>query len=130
MSNWQDSDVRAEYANDLRKWAKGNLSMMAATELLIRGFDGSFINPGFPWMQVNEDGTGTPWINFDEITYHIGAKSGGERRFLTIVASLGSSEVDVNLYMALSLDQKHMDLVVCAVAHAGGFGEKYPWPSK
>jgi len=126
--SWQDSDVRAEHANDLREWAGGNLAMMAATELLIRGFDGSFINPGYPWMEVRDDGGA--WINFEAIPEHIGAKSGGEQRFLTIAASIGDSAVDVNLYMALSLDQKHMDLVVCAVAHAGGFGEKYPWPSK
>ena len=126
--SWQDGDIREAYAEELRAWAKGVHHTMAATELLIRGFDGSFLNPGYPWMEVNGS-DGMPWINFEVIPEHIGAKSGGERRFLLVVASIASSQVDVCLWEALSMDKKHTELVVSAVAHASGFGELYPWPA-
>lgn len=72
--------------------------------------------------------------------------SGGERAFLLIAASIGSSEVAVNLSDALaSLDRGHLDLVLAAIDHGslqhnevvydadgrprpGKLDALYPWP--
>ncbi len=131
----------------LRAWAKGMYTTEAAAELLIRGFGGRFAQPGYPWIRPGEDGG--YWIDLAAIPDNIGAYSGGERRFLLIVASIGSSEVQVNLSDALaSLGREQLDLVLAAIAHAAGshqhseviydpdgrpasFGQLdtlYPWP--
>jgi hypothetical protein len=52
---------------------------------------------------------------------HLGAKSGGEQRLLRIAASLGCSEVFVNLAEnIIGLDLHTQRLVLAAIAHSGG----------
>lgn len=105
----------------LRAWAKGTYPEEAATELLIRAFGGRFAGTGWGWMQTNE--AGAPWIDFESIPSHIGALSGGERRFLLLVASLAGA-VPVTLGDVLSgLDRDLVNLVLAAVAHAAGTHE-------
>jgi hypothetical protein len=111
----------ARHHTQLRAWAKGNHGLEAATELLIRGFNGRFADPGKPWIQPTTSGH---WIDFDSIPAQIGALSGGEQRFLQIAAALDGGETSVNLGRCLAgLDRHHVHLVLAAVAHASGTHE-------
>ncbi len=101
----------------LRAWANGVHALEAATELLIRGFNGRFADPGCPWVHPRTSGR---WIDFDAIPAQTGALSGGEQRFLQIAAALSDGQVTVNLGRALAgLDREHVHLVL-AGAHASG----------
>jgi hypothetical protein len=128
----------------LRAWAKGSYATEAAVELLLRGFRGRFAGSGWGWMKTDD---GRPWIDFEAIPEHIGGLSGGEQRFLRLVASIGGAE-PVVLSDALSgLDRDIVDLILAAVAHTSGshegvtvthdadgnaslnrVGTLYPWP--
>ena len=111
------TDIEEHHAQ-LRAWAKGIYGMEAATELLIRGFDGRFADPSCPWIHPTTSGH---WVDFESIPELSGALSGGEQRFLKIAAALDDGEVTVNLGRALAgLDRRHVHLVLAAVAHAAG----------
>ncbi len=113
--------MTSEHHAQLRAWAKGIYGLEAATELLIRGFDGRFAEPGCPWVHPTVSGH---WIDFDAIPAQVGALSGGEQRFLQIAAALSDGDVAVNLGHALAgLDREHVHLVLAAVAHAAGTHE-------
>ena len=115
------TDTERHHAQ-LRAWAKGSYGLEAATELLIRGFGGRFADPGCPWVHPTASGH---WIDFDAIPALMGALSGGEQRFLQIVASLSGSDTEVNLGYALAgLDRAHVHLVLAGVAHASGSHEQ------
>ena len=104
MSTYQLHEAR------LRKWARGAYDTEAATELLIRT---RWAGTEHPWV---EDG----WIDFNNITEHIGGYSGGEQRLLRIAASIGGDEL-VNLDDVIAgLDRRILDLVLAALAHLGG----------
>lgn len=106
---------------ELRAWAKGSYPVEAATELLIRAFEGRFAGAGYEWMQETEDGD--LYIEFEAIPTHIGGLSGGEKRFLMLVSSLaGESLVSLGDVLP-GLDRELMNLVLAAVAHAAGTHE-------
>jgi len=112
MTGVQDHHAR------LRAWARGIHGLEAATEMLIRGFDGRFADPGCPWMHPTASGY---WIDFESIPSLTGALSGGEQRFLQIAAALDDGDTTVNLGRCLAgLDRQHVHLVLAAVAHAAG----------
>lgn len=116
----------SELEDQLRAWAKGMLTYEAATELLIRGFDGRFAGRGKPWVIVED---GKPWINFESIPEHVGALSGGERRYLRIAASLADYATPVSLGDSVpGMDKDHMKLILAAIAHVSGWRDLYPWP--
>lgn len=104
---------------ELRDWAKGSLPLEAATEMLLRAFDGRFAQPGSPWMMRDEK-YGNVWIDFDAIPVHVEGMSGGERRFLLIAASLGGQWPLILNDALPGLDRNVLDLVLAAVAHAAG----------
>ncbi|WP_420124020.1 hypothetical protein [Nakamurella sp.] len=107
-----------EHHAQLRAWAEGLYGLEAATELLIRGFNGRFADPGCPWVHPTASGH---WIDFDSIPSLTGALSGGERRFLQITAALDDGVTTVNLGRCLAgLDRQHVHLVLAAVAHTAG----------
>jgi len=120
----------------------------AATELLIRT---GWIRPDVPWLELDPRDAERPWIDFEAIPDDIGAYSGGEQRVLRLAASIASDDVMVNLSDAVSgLDRHVLDLVLAALAHAGGSHEHggvvydddgkpvgtrryeslYPWPEE
>lgn len=114
----------AELHAALRAWARGIYPTEAAVELLIRS---ELAHTGDPWVQPGDD-AGWWWLDFEALsaaleqgTHH----SGGERRVLAIVASLGGhSPGGFALGDALpGLDRTHLGLVLAAVAHAGGSHE-------
>ena len=106
----------------LRAWAKGNYPLEAATELLIRAFDGRFVEAGWPWIHPTKHGQ---WIDFATIPVQIGSLSGGEQRLLRIAASIGSSKTSVNLGDCVNgLDRPRLQLVLAAVARAAGSHEE------
>ncbi|PNH79215.1 ABC transporter ATP-binding protein [Arthrobacter sp. AFG20] len=112
------------HADDLRAWARGMYTIEAATELLIRGFGGKFAAPGNPWVHTSAEPQGpsqvNAWIDFAGIPEEAGVFSGGERRFLMLAASL-AEDVPVALGDVVSgLDRENLDLVLAAIAHAGG----------
>jgi hypothetical protein len=134
------------HADELRAWAKGNYAYEAATELLLRGFRGRFAAPGNPWIG-KDDFNAKPYIDFASIPEHAGGVSGGEWRFLSIVASLAGDMPVVLGDVMPGLDRVNVQLVLAALSHASGshehsvlthhedgttsFGKAdglYPWP--
>jgi len=112
------------HADELRAWARGMYTTEAATELLLRAFGGKFAAPGNPWVHTSTEPEGPSqvraWIDFAAIPEQAGALSGGERRFLLLAASL-AEDVPVALGDLVSgLDRENLDLVLAAIAHAGG----------
>lgn len=105
----------------LRAWAKGSYPQEAATELLIRAFNGRFAGAGYEWMQTNDDGD--PWIDFEAIPSHIDGLSGGEKRFLLLVASLAGDSLVTLGDVVSGLDRDLVSLVLSGVAHAAGTHE-------
>lgn len=114
------------HAEDLRRWAKETYTTEAATELLLRAFNGRFAEPGNPWIHTPATtGPGTDqgaWIDFDVLaeTAHNGAYSGGEGRFLMLTASLAGNVHVVLADVLTGLDRHVIDLVLAAVSHATG----------
>lgn len=107
--------------DQLRAWAKGTYTTEAATELLIRVFGGRFADPSNAWIHPTNHGY---WIDFDGVSDNIGVLSDGEQRLLRIAASIGSSDVLVNLSDDISgLDRQTLHLVLAALAHAAGSHE-------
>lgn len=115
------------HADDLRAWAKGVYTIEAATELLIRGFGGKFAAPGNPWVHTSTEPQGpgqvNAWIDFAAVPEGTGVLSGGERRFLLLAASLAEDVPIVLRDVVPGLDRENLDLVLAAVAHAGGSHE-------
>lgn len=116
----------AETAAALRRWARGMLTIEAATELLIRATGGRFARPGNPWVRA--DRGGVTWIDWRAINEeNLGALSGGERRMLLAAGSLGSGgPVDLG-DVATGVDHRNVRLLLAAIAHAAGATEMAPW---
>lgn len=115
-----------ELADELRNWAKGSYAVEAATELLVRT---GWCRPSSAWIQEREDGR--HWVDFASIPDHSGAKSGGERRLLLVIASLGDGTGDTTVCLADvigALDRESVDLVLAAIAHAAGTHANAPAP--
>lgn len=112
------------HADDLHAWARGSYTTEAATELLLRAFGGRFAASGNPWVHTKtttpEGNTEGPWIDFASIPEEAGALSGGERRFLLLAASLAEDVPVVLGDLVSGLDRDNLDLVLAAIAHAGG----------
>jgi len=107
----------------LRLWAKGLYPLEAAVELLVRAFDGRFARPGNPWIQEC-DQPGWWWLDVTQLVdEQIGHLSGGEQRLLRIVASLAGGEPVSLAENVPGLDRELIDLVLAAIAHAGGSHE-------
>ena len=112
---------RDQAHEQLRAWAGGHYPLEAATELLIRAFDGRFAEPGWPWIHPTVHGH---WIDLSTIGEQIAGLSGGEQRLLRIAASIGSTDATVNLSDCLTgLDRPRLQVVLAAIAHAAGSHE-------
>lgn len=112
------------HADDLRAWARGMYTTEAATELLLKAFGGKFAAPGNPWVHTSTEPEGPnqvrAWIDFAAIPEEVGPLSGGERRFLMLAASLAEDVPVVLGDLVSGLDRDNLDLVLAAIAHAGG----------
>ncbi|MCD5342812.1 ABC transporter ATP-binding protein [Arthrobacter sp. AK04] len=112
------------HADDLRAWARGMYTTEAATELLLKAFGGKFAAPGNPWVHTSTEPEGPgkvrAWIDFAAIPEEVGPLSGGERRFLMLAASLAEDVPVVLGDLVSGLDRENLDLVLAAIAHAGG----------
>lgn len=104
----------------LRAWAAGSYADTAAVELLARAFGGRFAAAGHPW--VGTDTAGRMWLDGDALRAASGL-SGGERRVLALVAALIDAEPVEIVDVVSGLDRHHLDLVLAALAHAGGSHE-------
>jgi hypothetical protein len=114
--------TRTAVDDQLRGWARGLYTTEAATELIIRAFNGRFATSDHPWIRPTSHGH---WIDFDAIPEHLGALSGGEQRLLRIAASIGSSDPLINLGDEITgLDRSTLRLVLAAIAHTGGSHEQ------
>lgn len=112
-------------ADRLRHWAKGNYTLEAATELVLRAFDGRFARRGWPWVK-SEDGF--LWIDFADIPGKMGVMSSGEARILMLAASLAEDEPIPLGDLVTGLDRENMALVLAAVSHASGSQEHRTFP--
>lgn len=111
-----------EFHDQLRARAQGSYTLEAGTEMLIRAFGGRFAEPGNPWIDVDPMG-GKLWIDFEEIPHHVGALSGGERRFLMLAVSV-AADVPVGIGEIMDgLDRDLVELALAAFAHAAGSRE-------
>ena len=112
------------HADDLRAWARGMYTTEAATEMLLKAFGGKFAAPGNPWIHTSTEPEGpnqvSAWIDFAAIPDEVGPLSGGERRFLMLAASLAEDIPVVLGDVVPGLDRESLDLVLAAIAHAGG----------
>lgn len=112
------------HTDDLRAWARGMYPTEAATELLLKAFGGKFAAPGNPWVHTSTEPEGPgqvrAWIDFAAIPEEAGPLSGGERRFLMLAASLAEDVPVVLGDLVSGLDRENLDLVLAAIAHAGG----------
>jgi len=113
-------------AAGLRAWASGYLPLEAAVELLIRS---DFAQTWRPWIvPCDEDGSTARahWhaVDFEILMDSIGPMSGGERRLLTLAASIagrgGEGKAVVIGDMLGSLNRGWVDLILAAIAHAAG----------
>lgn len=103
-------------STQLRQWAHGLLTFEAAADLIVTGANGRLLDG--PW--IRHDGNGT-WFDADIAAAECGSLSGGERRVLEIATSLVSGDHPVDLGDAVTgLDRANLDLVLAALAHAGG----------
>lgn len=101
----------------LRAWARGDLALEAAVELLTAGLDGRLL--GGPW--IRRDAASRYWFDSETAAAERGVLSGGEKRVLAIAMSLASSYHRVDLSDAIcGLDSDALDAVLEALAHAGG----------
>lgn len=116
------TDIREVQAG-LRAWAKGVYPLEAGVELLIRTSGGRFAGSAQPWIEAGDDPGGW-WVDAEQLNdVNFVALSGGETRMLRIAASLLNGE-PVNLYQQLpGLDRDSAELVLAAIAHAGGTHE-------
>lgn len=104
----------------LRAWAAGSYPAMAAVELLARAFGGRFATRGHPWIVDHEDGRA--WLETGALR-SAPTLSGGERRVLRLVAALVDAEPIDIVDVVTGQDRTHLDLVLAALAHAGGSHE-------
>lgn len=104
----------------LRAWAAGSYADSAAVELLAHAFDGRFARAGHPWMGT--DASGRTWLDGDALRAASGV-SGGERQVLALVAALIDEQPVEIVDVVSGLDRHHLDLVLAALAHAGGSHE-------
>ena len=104
----------------LRAWAAGSYADTAAVELLVRAFGGRFAGAGHPW--IGTDAAGRTWLDGDALRATSGL-SGGERRVLALVAALIDAQPVEIVDVVSGLDRHHLDLVLAALAHAGGSHE-------
>ncbi|WP_432789359.1 hypothetical protein QYM46_13610 [Brevibacterium sp. K11IcPPYGO002] len=103
----------------LRAWARGDLALEAAVELIATALDGRLLTG--PWVRPDE--AGRLWFDPAVAEAEQGHLSGGERRVLAIAMSLASSEHPVDLGDAIAgLDPDALDTVLDALALAGGQG--------
>lgn len=106
----------------LRSWAHGMYTIEAGTELLVRFAGGRFATLDQPW--IVQDGTDIR-VDAEMLVANLGPLSGGERRVLLIVVSLLDPRHTVSLSDVLpGLDRDVLDLVLAALAHAGGSHEQ------
>uniref|UniRef100_UPI003F495386 hypothetical protein n=1 Tax=Paenarthrobacter nicotinovorans TaxID=29320 RepID=UPI003F495386 len=111
-----------DFHDQLRARVRGSYTLEAGTEMLIRAFGGRFAESGNPWIDVDPL-SGKTWIDFGEIPKHVGALSGGERRFLMLAASVAADfPVGVGEIMD-GMDRDLVDLALAAFAHASGSHE-------
>jgi hypothetical protein len=117
------------HEDDLRSRAKGSYTSEAGTELLLRAFGGRYAAVGNTWIHTSDTPGGqhhvNAWIDFEALGEHAnnGPYSGGERRFLLFAASLAEDVPVVLSEVVPGLDRQNLDLVLAAIAHAGGSHE-------
>ena len=110
-----------QVTESLRQWARGIYPIEAAVELVSRFAAGRFASADWPWIERR--GAHRYVLDADQITEDsTAALSGGEARVLRIVASLaGATDSRMSLYDDVAgLDRATLDLVLAAIAHAGG----------
>jgi hypothetical protein len=119
----------SKHHDQLRAWAKGLYPTEAAVELLIRFADGRFAGTGYRWIEPDDYlGYVVDWEKLRDGAVS-GPYSGGERRILGIVASLGSPYCQVSMHEATAgLGPHNGALVLAAISHALGSHEFGPEP--
>lgn len=114
-------------AAGLRRWAYGDLSLEAATELLIRG---ELAGADRPWVVTSQGATQVE-IVFDALPRHFGSLPRDEAAMLAVAGSLGADfRVSLSEVVAC-LSRAQLELVHEAIRHAAGVAPESPgWAEK
>ena len=127
------SDTEALTAG-LRAWARGTYSIEAMVEVLARGVGGFWLTRSDfldACIEIVDDHPEGPWawLDTEQARAFLDSNpiaSGGERRMLEIALSVGGHH-RVDLSQALGgLSHVNIAVVLEAVAHLGGWHERYP----
>ena len=102
---------------ELHAWAEGLNHHVAAVELLHRAFSGRFATADQPWIARHAEGW--LYVNPEVIREHADVYSGGERRVLSLVASLIDSQPLNIVDVVAGVDRDVLALVLAALSHAG-----------
>lgn len=109
-------------ADALRQWARGDLGLEAAVELLVTACGDALLDG--PWIR-HEDQL-RPWFDPDLAEAEAGHLSGGQRRVLAIATSLASRNHPVDLGDAVTgIDPRALQCVMSALTHAGGLAVSF-----
>jgi hypothetical protein len=107
----------------LREWAAGLRPVQAAVELLIRG---GFATGAEPWVcQEHSWPTPRAWVDFERLPELVGGMSDGEISFLRLAASIAADVPVILGEEVAGLDRRYTELLLAALAHAAGFGERH-----
>jgi hypothetical protein len=105
----------------LREWPAATYGsdaayISAAVELVVAAFDGSLVNPGWPWVRES-DMLGVFWLDPNPMADFDG--EGGELRLLPVVeALLGGRPVPDLVQLLRSLDASTLGMVLTAFSRA------------
>lgn len=116
-------------ASALRAWARGDIALEAAVELLIRFHGGRLL--GGCWIRRDEH-NGERWdFQAQHTVSEGGYLSGGERRVLAIASSLASPGHPVDLGEAITgIDPDALRCVLGALTYAGGGSRSFEEPGQ
>lgn len=105
----------------LRQWSAATQSpdadfTAAVVELMITAYDGSLVDPGWPWVCEAEE-LGVFWLDPEPMQHFDGLA--GELRLLPVVEALLGGRRVADLFQLLHrLDRRTLDLVLAAFARA------------
>lgn len=105
-----------ELHEQLRAHARHSPVHAAATEMLIRGYDGKFAALGQPWIRPGLLKTPAA-VNFPALVTYAASLPADERNFLTLVASVADAEQVSLGSLVPGLGHREIEVLLSAICH-------------